>query len=433
MLTLSIICGGKAAETIMLENFGKDIISFGSAANNDIVISSQYVSHHHGFFMIQGDAVTIQDNNSTNGLYYNGQRISNLRLYDGMTIHIDDPMSPREMGVVMIVSKSDKREIWRSFSISGKSTVTIGRNRDCDICLPHIGVSRLHAKIVWESDGWYIIDNNSTNGVSINGYILSRRARLRENDVIIITNTRIVFNSGVILYMIPENGIGLDTVDIVRVVKSAGKQKVVTNHITLSINPCEFVAIIGGSGAGKSTFMNCISGNVRADSGTVRINNEDFYANYGVMKNIVGYVPQQDIVYDRLTLWDMLMYAARLRMPTDASKKEYEQRVKQVIATVELTGHENSMISSLSGGQKKRASIAVELLSDPSLFFLDEPTSGLDPGTERNLMRTLKNMSRAGKTVILVTHNTLNLHLCNKIIFLGSGGSLCFLARQQRH
>ncbi len=426
MLTLSIICGGKTAETIIPESFGKDIISFGSAANNDIIIKSQYVSHCHGFFMIHGGVVTIQDNNSTNGLYFNGQRISNLQLSDGMTIRIDDPASPREMGVVIIVSESDNREIWRSYSLSGQNTVTIGRNTDCNICLPHIGVSRIHARIVCESDGWYIIDNNSTNGVGINGYMLNRRAKLRENDVIIITNTKLVFGGGKISYLIPENGIGLDAVDIVRKVKSSGREKIISNHISLSINPCEFVAIIGGSGAGKSTFMNCISGYVKANSGSVFINGEDFYANYGAMKNIIGYVPQQDIVYDRLTLWDMLMYAARLRMPTDTSKTEYEDRVRQVIATVELSGHEKSMISSLSGGQKKRASIAVELLSDPSLFFLDEPTSGLDPGTERNLMHTLKNMTSDGKTVILVTHNTLNLHLCDKIIFLGRGGNLCF-------
>lgn len=426
MLALSIICGGEKAETIVPESFGKEILSFGSAANNDIIIKSQYVSHCHGFFMVRGGEVTIQDNNSTNGLFFNGQRISNLRLSDGMTIRIDDPMTLREKGVVIIVSESEKLEIWRTYSLAGKSSITVGRNTDCDICLPHIGVSRVHARIVRETDGWYIIDNNSTNGIGINGYMLNRRAKLRENDVIIITNTKLVFVGGKISYLIPENGIGLDAVDIVRKVKSSGGEKIISNHITLSINPCEFVAIIGGSGAGKSTFMNCISGYVKADSGSVFINNEDFYANYGAMKNIVGYVPQQDIVYDRLTLWDMLMYAAELRMPSDTSKAEYEERVRQVIASVELSGHEKSMISSLSGGQKKRASIAVELLSDPSLFFLDEPTSGLDPGTERNLMHTLKSMTSDGKTVILVTHNTLNLHLCDKIIFLGRGGSLCF-------
>ena len=106
------------------------------------------------------------------------------------------------------------------------------------------------------------------------------------------------------------------------------------------------------------------------------------------------------------------------------SEQERRQRVHQVIDIVELKGKENTMIRQLSGGQKKRASIAVELLSDPTLFFLDEPASGLDPGTERNLMRTLKNMTNTGKTVVLVTHSTLNLQVCDKIVFMGRGGNL---------
>lgn len=120
----------------------------------------------------------------------------------------------------------------------------------------------------------------------------------------------------------------------------------------------------------------------------------------------------------------MLEYAAKLRLPDDTTQQERQARVQQVIDTVELTGKEQTMIRRLSGGQKKRASIAVELLSDPNLFFLDEPASGLDPGTERNLMQTLKNMTYSGKTVILVTHSTLNLQVCDKIIFMGRGGNL---------
>jgi energy-coupling factor transporter ATP-binding protein EcfA2 len=122
----------------------------------------------------------------------------------------------------------------------------------------------------------------------------------------------------------------------------------------------------------------------------------------------------------------MLSYAAKLRLPTDVSESERMRRIEEVIQIVELTEKKTTLIKSLSGGQRKRASIAVELLSDPNLFFLDEPASGLDPGTERNLMTTLRSMSAGGKTVIFVTHSTLNLHLCDKIAFMGAGGHLCF-------
>ena len=186
------------------------------------------------------------------------------------------------------------------------------------------------------------------------------------------------------------------------------------------------IGVTGASGAGKSTFMSCINGISKPTKGKVLVNGCDLYQNYSVLKNIIGYVPQQDIVYTDLTLIDMLTYAADLRMPDDATKREKKKRIKEVLDIVELSDKKDVMIKNLSGGQKKRASIAVELIADPKLFFLDEPTSGLDPGTERSIMKTLRKMADLGKTIILVTHTTLNLHLCDKIVFLGVGGKLCF-------
>ena len=152
----------------------------------------------------------------------------------------------------------------------------------------------------------------------------------------------------------------------------------------------------------------------------------DLYQNYDYLKTAIGYVPQQDIVYDNLTLFDMLLYASELRMPPDCTPEEREARVREVIDLLELSAETNNYIGRLSGGQKKRASIAVELLADPRLLFLDEPTSGLDPGIERDLMHKLATMADGGRTIILVTHTTLNLHLCSQVVFLGPGGKLCF-------
>ena len=142
-------------------------------------------------------------------------------------------------------------------------------------------------------------------------------------------------------------------------------------------------------------------------------------------KNVIGFVPQQDIIYENLTLRKMLYYSAKIRMPGDTSPAEIRKRIDQVLDMVDLKGHQGTYIRKLSGGQKKRASIAVELLADPKLFFLDEPTSGLDPGTEKNLMMSLKSLAREqNKTIIMVTHTTANLHLCDKILFMGPGLSL---------
>ena len=221
----------------------------------------------------------------------------------------------------------------------------------------------------------------------------------------------------------------MDALDIVKKVRVKFKTQEIASHTSMTIKPSEFVAFVGGSGAGKSTFMKCISGVDRPTSGKVLINGENLYDNYDELKSNIGYVPQEDIVYSNLTLHDTLQYAAKLRMPDNTTRKERNIRIKEVLEIVQLTELENSYIRQLSGGQRKRASIAVELIADPNLFFLDEPTSGLDPGTERSIMLTLRKMAEMGKTVILVTHNTLNLHLCDKVAFFGKGGKLCFFGR----
>ena len=287
-------------------------------------------------------------------------------------------------------------------------------------------MSLVQALIYRSNDKFIISSKSNDNEIIINGKILNGSVALTEKDVILIANTKFIYNKGRLIYQTCDKGVSLEAIDIVKTVKVKGKSKNISEHINLSIKSGEFVSLVGGSGAGKSTFMHCINGVSKPTSGQVLVNGCDLYQNYAVLKNIIGYVPQQDIVFTDLTLIDMLMYAANLRMPDDATEKEKKNRIDEVLDIVELLDKKDVMIRNLSGGQKKRASIAVELLSDPKLFFLDEPTSGLDPGTERSIMKTLRKMADLGKTIILVTHTTLNLHLCDKIVFLGAGGKLCF-------
>jgi ABC-type multidrug transport system ATPase subunit len=314
---------------------------------------------------------------------------------------------------------------WKSFTVSaaGSSEILVGRGEDCHIRLDHISVSRHHARITAQGGQFYLTDAGSTNGVMINGKKAEGKTRLQEKDLIVITNSKLIFSQQRISYCCFKKGI---SVDAYQVVKKVERGKIICSGVDLHIRPGELVAIVGGSGTGKSTVMNCMNGYSQPSSGHVMVNGVDLYENFDTMKNIIGHVPQTDIVFDNLTVYDMLHYAARLRLPKDVSASERVRRIKEVIGLVELTERKDTLIKRLSGGQRKRASIAVELLSDPNLFFLDEPASGLDPGTERNLMGILKNMSATGKTVIFVTHSTLNLRMCDKIAFMGVGGHLCF-------
>jgi ABC-type multidrug transport system ATPase subunit len=423
-LTISDGTEGGSPIVVNLSAFGKNVITFGRDENCDIVLRSSYASRRHGQITRLNEGVyRIEDTGSTNGLLFGGKRILSRVLQEGDIIRIDKPSDHLPKGIMMAFSQTGGDETWRSFPVT-TDEITIGRGENCDIRLDHISVSRLHAVIARRGDKFYITDSHSANGIFVNGRKISGHHELREKDLIVITNSKLIFSSTQISYLCFKDGIGIDASGIVKMVGK--KNKIICSNVDLTINPCEIVAIIGGSGAGKSTVMNCISGYSRPTEGTVSVSGIDLYENYNTLKTIIGYVPQADIVYENLTVFDMLKYAAKLRLPMDVSKEELYGCIKKAIDSVELANHENTMIKNLSGGQRKRASIAVELLSDPNLFFLDEPASGLDPGTERNLMATLRKMTHSGKTVVFVTHSTLNLHMCDKIVFMGAGGHLCF-------
>ena len=411
---------------INLTELNKSRISFGRGEDNDIILTSPLVSMNHGYFEIDNHQIKVIDNQSTNGIFVNNNKTMEVILKDGDSIKIDDPVEPLIRGVIFILSTNGKVSEWRQIDLNKKAMLTIGRDQSSDIVIDHVSVSLKHAIITNRNHDFLIKDNNSTNGIIINGVLLKDKCILKDRDVILIANAKLIVNKNFLLYQVNDYGVSLDAIDIVKTVKVKGKKKDISQHVSLSIKPGQFVAFVGGSGTGKSTFMNCISGVSRPTSGSVYINGNDLFKNYAVLKNIIGYVPQQDIVFNDLTLRDMLKYAADLRMPDDASIDEKKSRIKSVLETVELTGKEDVMIKNLSGGQRKRASIAVELIADPKLFFLDEPTSGLDPGTERSIMKTLRKMANSGKTIILVTHTTLNLNLCDKIAFFGIDGRLCF-------
>lgn len=429
---VTVFDGGETPRTVKLNEYGKNFIYFGRDPKNDIVLSSHLVSAEHGCFVYKDGAWIIEDkaaykdNGSTNGLIYNNSSIISRQICDGDFIRIDDGVETVSEGVLFVFSSADSDNKWISMPLLGKRELTIGRDDSCDITLPHISVSKYHAKIVRENDGYYIVDSGSTNGVIVNNKRISGKERLHEKDVITITNSKLIFTAAAVFYCCYKSGISVDTSDVV-VKRGKGKKEfIASNHVSLNVKPGELIAIIGGSGAGKSTILNCLCGYQKPTQGEVYINGINLYRNFDSLKKLIGYVPQSDIVYDNLTLHDMLLYTAKLRLPKDTTPVEREAAITRAIDTVELTEKRDNLIKSLSGGQRKRASIAVELLSDPNLLFLDEPASGLDPGTERNLMQSLRKMADSGKTVILVTHSTLQLKMCDKIVFMGKGGNLCF-------
>ena len=424
-----------------LDRFPQEIITFGRDPENDMVISSPLVSREHGYLLRDGENyVMVNDPKSANGLLFREQLTDQMELRDGDCLRIDriikesgaqvpHPSERDPEGVLLLYAQGPEEETWQRVPTEGRNLLKIGRDPSCEIRLSQAGVSRFHGNLERREGGWFISDNQSTNGILLNGALLQGSARLREKDVLSVGGSRLVFTRDAVFFQGRRRGISVEARSVTRRVNKG--RLTICDHTSLFIRGGELVAFIGGSGAGKSTLMNCLCGYTKPEEGTVYLGGEDLYRNLSYFRRMIGYVPQADIVFDNLTVAEMLRYAARLRLPPDTAGREREARIQEVLDMTELTGKEDTPIKRLSGGQKKRVSIAVELIPDPDLLFLDEPTSGLDPETERSLMGTLKRMSRSGKTIILVTHSTLQLKMCDKIAFMGRGGRLCYFGPWQ--
>lgn len=454
-----------------VENLTEDQYIIGRVGGaNNISINSNVVSSQHGIINNVNGFYVYNDLASTNGTMVNQNMLKGygdvpsqqVVLKDGDVLTIGDATNK-----VYIFFSYNYSSImaWNSVPLAA-GDITIGRGDNNVIRIPSITVSRNHAVVKTSNAGVVVTDLNSSNGSILNGNAFRGTVPFNDGDVLTLDLTRIVHLGNAILYGVPcaapttnvetyskyidsksikvedkesyefarQGGVKVEINNISRLVDckagtgiNGGNKRYILKDISLTIEPSEMVAILGGSGAGKTTFMNCINGFEPATEGTVVVNGVDLYKNYASIKSTIGYVPQQDIVHDDLTLESMLTYTAKLRLPGDVNKNELGQRVAEVLDMVELTQHKDTYIKKLSGGQRKRASIAVELISDPSLFFLDEPTSGLDPEAENNLMHQLQGLSyKKGKTVIVITHTLQNIRLFDKVIFLAPGGKLCF-------
>ncbi len=305
-----------------------------------------------------------------------------------------------------------------------RSELTVGRSPDSDIHLDGLQISNRHAKLYNFNGSIIVEDTNSTNGVYVNGARISGRRPILGSDVVQI--------GPFVLHADVQRGIAvfdtrsktrIDVVDVFKEVRDrSGRGKIrLLDDVDLAILPNEFVGLLGPSGAGKSTLMDSMNGMRPATGGHVLFNNLDLYQHLDSLKQSIGYVPQDDIIHRELTVFRTLYYVARLRLSRDVSTKEIDQIVGEVMDVTGLAERRDVPVSQLSGGQRKRVSIAVELITKPSVIFLDEPTSGLDPATEEKIMKLFRQIAESGRTVILTTHAMENVRLFDKIVVMMRG------------
>ena len=305
-------------------------------------------------------------------------------------------------------------------------SIKIGRATDNDIVIPDVLASRHHATLVPTAAGTEIQDNRSINGTFVNGARVES-ALLRDGDVVTIGNVDLVFAGGTLLRRTETEAAtrtgGLDAHGVTWTIEN---NKTLLDNISLTARPGTLTAVIGPSGAGKSTFARLVAGYTHPTSGTVTFEGHNIHAEYASLRSRIGMVPQDDVVHGQLTVNQALMYAAELRLPPDTTKEDRRQVVAQVLEELEMTRHADTRVDKLSGGQRKRASVALELLTGPSLLILDEPTSGLDPALDRQVMTMLRQLADAGRVVLVVTHSLTYLDVCDQVLLLAPGGKTAF-------
>jgi len=391
-------------------------------------------SEHAQLIQDENNNLYIVDLGSTNGTFINNKKIEKGVQYPfsvndivrfsgdgGLTIVFNPdnfssvpkstptPASSEKFGTTDIIDK-----------FRNKSMLTLGRSPENDVMLDHPIVSRQHATIEQKGkDNYILTDLNTLNGTFLNGRRIAGSVTVNESDVIIIGRFKLSLR-GKAQDLTKEVAIRAEQIS-----KQFKGGKIGLHVTSFEIPSKSLMAVMGPSGCGKSTLLKALNGDAPSTSGRVLINGLDLHENFDYLKTHIGYVPQDDIVHRELTVEQSLFYAAKLRLE-NASSEVISQKIEQVLEELNIKHIRKSLVGKISGGQRKRVSIAVEILTDPLILFLDEPTSPLDPQTIEEFLGILKKLSKKGTTVIMVTHKPEDLNYMDDVIFMAEGGHLVY-------
>lgn len=302
----------------------------------------------------------------------------------------------------------------------------IGRSLENELVVSDLQVSRLHAEFHASPDGRFEIhDLGSHNGTYVNGQPIPKGGTtlLGPNDIVGVGHSTFRLVGDRLEEFVDTGDVSFSARHLTVTVEG-GKQ--ILKDVSFGVPEKSLIAVIGPSGSGKSTLLKALTGYRPANEGDVLYDNRNLYKQFAELRQRIGLVPQDDILHKELTVKKALKYAAKLRFPADTSEQERQQRIDEVLRELKLDIHKEKKVTSLSGGQRKRVSVALELLTKPSLIFLDEPTSGLDPGMDRDVMQLLRGLSDDGRTVLVVTHSVAELALCDKLLVMGPGGAVAY-------
>ncbi|MBV9104410.1 MAG: FHA domain-containing protein [Verrucomicrobia bacterium] len=403
---------------------GESVV-LGRAAEVDLILGHPEVSRRHCRILFEREAWFIEDLGSQRGTAVNGNRISGrTALKSGDQIQVGPVTLAFGVGTDESSGAAELVNPIGTVLYKGTPTADIplgsdlifGRSEEVDVVLSDPVVSRRHAMIESGPKGYRLLDLHSKSGSFVNG------RRFDEHDLVIGDQIQLgpffFIYDGRRLVRVRRLSVGrILAIGLTR----QGDNGPILNRAGFVAEPGQFIGILGPSGAGKTTLLDALSGLRPAESGKVRFDQTDLYKNLGQLRSLFGYVPQDDIVHSDLTVTEALTFAARLRLPAGTPRQEIVKLVDHTIVSLGLADRVNLKIGRLSGGQRKRVSVGVELLSRPPLLFLDEPTSGLDPLAEFKLMELLRRLADTGCTVICTTHVMENVYLMDQIAIVSDG------------
>lgn len=390
---------------------GSDLL-LGRDDDSDVRLDHPLVSRRHAR-LVHDQVWILEDLSSANGTWMNGQTIDRVSLLTSHEARFGDA---DEGPLVRFEIVDDARDV----PVAASDTVVIGRAASCGLRLEDPMVSTQHARLERRGPTLWITDLGSVNQTIVNGEAIERR-ELREGDELLIGNTHLLVRDDA---LVPAETGGLAVSHAVLSVTGAGR---IVNDVSFTVDRPSVVAVIGPSGAGKSSLLRLVTGQLRPTSGTVDFRGASMASQRQAFRGDIGVVPQHTIAHGALTARHALDYTARLRLASDVSDADRRRHVAAVLEQLGLGGTTgDTRIDKLSGGQQRRVSIAMELLTDPTMLILDEPTSGLDPSLVLQIMQLLRGFADAGKQVLVVTHDLEHLDLVDQVIVLRAGGTVAY-------
>ncbi|WP_189389251.1 FHA domain-containing protein [Streptomyces sp. SDr-06] len=460
--------------------------TLGRDPQGDLVVDDARVSWRHATISWGGRSWVIEDHGSTNGTYVQGQRIHQMEIGPGSSVHLGNatdgprlnltgaaaaayaqpaaqaqaapahpqpqqappqqggwaqqaqvpqqqwqqqppqPQVPQQGGQAGGPPVYGDRSPTTFHQVALGRVMRIGRALENELVVSDLQVSRHHAEFHATPDGrMEIRDLGSHNGTYVNGQPIAKGGSvlLGPQDIVGVGHStfRIV---GDRLEEFVDTGDVSFSARHLTVTVDGGKD--ILKDVSFGVPEKSLIAVIGPSGSGKSTLLKALTGYRPANKGDVLYDNRNLYKQFAELRQRIGLVPQDDILHKELTVKKALKYAAKLRFPADTTESERQQRIDEVLRELKLDIHKEKKVTSLSGGQRKRVSVALELLTKPSLIFLDEPTSGLDPGMDRDVMQLLRGLADDGRTVLVVTHSVAELAICDKLLVMAPGGSVAY-------